>query len=282
MILRKLFAALGALILSGVPASAASNAQFLLRFHMAYDRDAVAYFAALVANGCTTPSASFKGVVNTYITAEKAARNWGGQDFAYITTTADSCTASVNLAQPALYKITYSGACTFSATLGLNGDSATCVGNTGINMNALTRVSQNNSHFVICFGSPGGGGAGALGLAGVAGSTFYTSATNKTTRSTSAASLVDTNGGGAGCHYADRTNSTQLNTGKNGIAQSVAVANASAAPDAAHLVICQQNATFCTSSIRDFFTEVGQPIPNELTHYNNLRTMLVALGATGI
>lgn len=279
MSLKKLLAVFGILLVAGVPAGAASNAQFLLRFHMAYDRDAVAYFAALVANGCTTPSAAFKGAVNTYITAEKAARNWGGQDYAYITTTADQCTASVNLAQPNLYKITYSGACTFSVASGFSGDGSTCFGDTGVNVSALTRVQQNNSHVDICVGA-----ASSANIGGVVTNGFIVISTvaNKATEITANANITDTGGGNAGCHYGVRTSSTVASTGKNGLVQSNGVANTSVGLASVHLALCRSSASFCSSSAKIFFAEVGQPLVSDSIHYTNIRTMLVALGATGI
>ena len=87
----------------------------------AYDSDAQVYFDVLVANSCTTPTPAFKLAVSHYVQAEKVAGNWNSQDGQYMLATADSCTASINLAQPTLYKITYSGACTFAVQTGLNG-----------------------------------------------------------------------------------------------------------------------------------------------------------------
>lgn len=262
-------------------AQAAQNAAFLLRFHMAWDRDALIYFNALVSNGCTTPTTAFKVAVNSYITSEKAAANWGYQDFAYILATADSCTASINLAQPNLYKITWSGSCTYSAANGLNGDSATCFGDTNIGQSSLTKAKQNLSHIFLCLAGTNNnnvfGGVAATG-------TFKIDAgTNKTSRISSATQVTDTAGGGAGCHYGDRVNSsTTVNTGKNGAAQQSGLANNSTAPGTTHTGLCQNNSVFCGSTSKIFFAEIGQPVASESSHYTNVRTLLVALGAQGI
>lgn len=261
------------------PAQAASNGAMRLRFHMAWDREALNYFNALASNGCITPTTAFKVAINNYITAEKTAKNWGYQDFSYILATADSCTASINLSQPNLYKITWAGACTYSVANGLNGDSTTCFGDTNVAQSLLTRATQNNSHVFGCTGASSliFGGVSATG-------TFKIDAsTNKTTRISSATQVTDTAGGGAGCHFGDRaSSSTVVTTGKNGVVQSNAVANNSTAPGATHVGICVNNGGFCSSTSKTFFVEVGQTIPNELAHYTNVRIMLVSLGAQGI
>lgn len=246
----------------------------------AYASDAQAYFNALSIAGCATPSVAFKQAVSTYVYAEIAAGNWGGQDFAYVTTTADQCTASVNLAQSTLYNVTYSGGCTFSVANGLNGDGATCVGSTGVTPATLMRYTQNNAHLGVCVGGTSGV---ALGVNTAPNQVLLGPSTNKSTRLNAGASVVDTNGGGAGCHYADRINSsTVINTGKNGVVQSSGVASASSSLSTATFTLCESNGTFCTSLAKVLFVEAGQPISNELTHYNDLRTMLIALGAQGL
>lgn len=261
------------------PSQAAPNAATLLRFHMSWDREALNYFNALVSNGCTTPTTAFKVAINNYITAEKAAANWGNQDFSYIFATADSCTASINLSQPSKYKITWSGACTYSIANGLNGDGATCSGDTNIGQSSYTRASRNNSHVFGCTGST------SLIFGGITttGSYKIDASTNKTTRISGNTQVTDTAGGGPGCHFGDRINSaTVVTTGKNGAVQSNGIANASSAPDTTHVGICVNSGGFCNSTSKTLFAEIGQALPNESSHYTNVRTMLVALGAQGI
>lgn len=275
----KTLIALCLMLVTSAPAQPAPNAAILLRLHMVWDREALNYFNALVSNGCIIPTTAFKVAINNYITAEKTAKNWGYQDFSYILATADSCTASINLSQPNLYQVTWVGSCTYSVANGLNGDNATCFGDTNIAQSSLTRAGQNNSHVFGCSGSTSliFGGVAATG-------TFKIDAsTNKTTRISSATQVTDTSGGGAGCHFGDRaSSSTVVTTGKNGIVQSNAVANNSTAPGATHVGICVNNGGFCASTSKTFFVEVGQTIPNELAHYTNVRNMLVSLGAQGI
>lgn len=250
-----------------------------LKLHYSLDPDAIRYFNTLISNGCTTPSGSFETAVNNFIVSEKAVANWGNQDFSYIFATSDSCTASINLSQPLRYKITWTGACTYSVANGLNGDGSTCFGDTNVGESSYTRSSRNNSHVFGCTGSFSliFGGVAAIGTYKIDAST------NKTTRVSATAQVTDTAGGGAGCHFGDRINSsTVINTGKNGVVQSSAVSNASSAPDATHVGICVNNGGFCTSTSKTFFAEVGQVIPNESAHYTNVRTLLVSLGAQGI
>lgn len=262
-----------------VPAQATSNPR--LRLHYALDPNAITYFAALVSNGCTTPSGAFKTAVNNYIVAEKAAGNWGYQDFAYILATADSCTASINLAQPNLYKITWSGSCTYSAANGLNGDSATCFGDTNIGQSSLTKAKQNLSHVFLCLA--GTNNNNVFGGVAATGTFKIDPGTNKTTRVSSSTQFTDTAGGGAGCHYGDRVNSsTTINTGKNGSVQSSGASNNSTAPGTTHAGLCQNNSVFCSSTSKIFFAEIGQPVASESSHYTNVRALLVALGAQGI
>ena len=112
----------------------------------AYDSDAQVYFDVLVANSCTTPTPAFKLAVSHYVQAEKVAGNWNSQDAEYILATANSCTASINLAQPTLYKVTYSGSPAFTVQNGMPCDGATQVGDTDVNQSALTRETLNNGH----------------------------------------------------------------------------------------------------------------------------------------
>lgn len=248
-------------------------------FPQTYDPDASTYFLQLSINGCATPSANFKAAVNDYIIAEKAVLNWGGQDLAYIMATSDSCTAATNLAQPSLYKLTWAGSCVYSVANGLQGDGSTCDGDIGVNESTLTRVSLNSSHFDAC---TAGSSSAVFGNTGSFGAIFLNAVTNKASRSTSSATLTDTGGGNAGCHYADRSDSANLTTGKNGVVQSNAVANSSSALTAQHFTICLSNATFCSNSANIFFVGVGTPLTSESSHYTNVRNLLIALGATGI
>ena len=112
-----------------------------------YDSDAQFYFDVLAANSCIATTPAFKLAVSHYIQAEKVAGNWGSQDAEYLLATSDSCTAAVNLAQPTLYKVTWTGACAFAVLTGLNGDGTTCFGDTGVLQSALIRYTQNNAHF---------------------------------------------------------------------------------------------------------------------------------------
>ena len=94
-----------------------------------YDSDAQFYFDVLAANSCIATTPAFKLAVSHYIQAEKVAGNWGNQDAEYLLATSDSCTAAINLAQPALSQSDmdriiahFSG-----ARRGLNGDGSTDV-----------------------------------------------------------------------------------------------------------------------------------------------------------
>jgi hypothetical protein len=253
-------------------------------FPQTYDGDASSYFVQLSINGCATPTASFKAAVNAYIIAEKAALNWGNQDAQYILATTDSCTAGTNLAQPTLYKVTWSGSPSFTVQNGLNGDGATVAGDTGVNQSALTRTTQNNSHLdtwmnaanVCC----------ALGLA--AGSSGYrvNGTTNRLINltSSSANGVTDTGAGIGGLYFADRLNSsTVINTGSNGVVQSSGATSASTALISAHVTICEVGvAAFCTNGTNLLFVGFGAPMNNEASHYTNVRNLLLALGVTGI
>ncbi len=273
--MRRLLAFLFAALIAW-PALAITPAQRGVVFGGGYGPDALAYFNQLAANGCPAPGTFFKRAVSDYIRAEKAAGNWGSQDFAYITMFS-ACIAKTNLVQPALYTITWSGTCTFTIPNGQDGNGTDCSGDTNVAQNALVFATQNNSRIEVCANSSGTnvGGVGAVG-------TFQISAAaNKVTRLSSSAGFTDTGGGGAGCHFAWRTGSGNITTGKNGVVQSSATANSSTAPAATHTGICQSNASFCGAT-HNFFIGIGAPIADEPAHYANVRKMLVVLGAQGI
>jgi len=262
-------------------AQAAPDGRLWLLAHRTYDGDALAYFNQLATNGCATPTPAFKSAVNAYVVAERSAGNWGFQDQAYIFATADSCTAGTNLAQPPLYKITWNGTCSFSLQ-GLNGDGATCYGDTNVQMSALVNLSQNNAHIegynagLITSGND-------VGLLNTGGSLLLQNFNpNRVSRLTSAASITDTAAGAAGLAAADRTNSTTITTWINGTVLSNAVSSTSAASTAADVIVCRVNASMCGNGIRLLMAGVGQALPNEAQHYTNARTMLLALGVTGI
>lgn len=256
-----------------------TNAAFA--FPQTYDTDASLYFLQLSINGCTTPTAIFKAAINQYIIAEKAALNWGNQDFEYLLATTDSCTAATNLAQPPLYKITWTGSPTFTLQTGLNGDGATIYGDIGVNQNAMTRMVLNNAHIEAWTATNQGVAIGLIGSNG-----FYRldPVTNKLTNITavSGAFVTDTGGGTGGLAYGDRTNSSNINTGLNGAAQSTAATSASNSLTAAHIVICRVNAAFCSSSINELFVGGGAAMNSESSHYTDVRNLLLTLGVTGI
>jgi hypothetical protein len=163
----------------------------------------------------------------------------------------------------------------------MNGDAATCNGDTGVNISALTRASQNNVHLGVYVGR---GGSANLGIASSVGSVavaIASGAGNKLTSIGSTGFITDTGGGGTGFHWADRTSSSVATTGKNAAIQSNGVANTSTTPSTSHLLICERNGGFCNSSSWNYFVEVGSSVTNEAAHYANVRRLLVSLGATG-
>lgn len=268
-----------ALFMPIAPAYSAGNNWAQLRLHMAFAPEATAYFNALSSNGCATPTAQFKTAVNVYINAEKAAGNWGSNDASYILATADFCTASVNLAQPNLYQITWNGPCTISVAQGLNGDSATCYGDTGVNQNALKRMSQNNARIDAWTGVSKGQ---ALGLVATTNPLSLNPINNAVTKLNSNTGVTDTGGGTGGLKFAWRTNSSAVTTGINGVVQSNAVANTSITMAAAHVGICTAGTLFCSSTIGELYVSFGAPLTSESAHYTNVRNLLIALGVTGI
>lgn len=251
-------------------------------FPNTYDTDASAYFLQLSINGCATPSASFKAAVNAYVIAEKAALNWGNQDAEYIFATTNSCTAATNLAQPPLYQMTWSGSPTFTLQNGLNGDGSTIFGDIGVNQNALTRITQNNSHVDVWTNSTSV--RRAAGLAGTTNGLDVDTNATKTTVLTSAAAQAVTDVGGStpGLHFADRTGASAINTGLNGTVQSNAASSTSAALVSAHVVVCEVSATTCANGINELFFGLGGAMNSESAHYTDVRNLLLALGVTGI
>lgn len=269
----KRLAALCLLMLASFPAHGST----LLRLHEgAYDSDAQAYFNTLAANSCTTPSVAFQRAVSAYIVAEKASGNWGSQDAEYILTTTDSCTAGTNLAQPNLYKVTWSGACTFSVANGLRGDGSTCYGDTNVAMNATGRMSQNSAHMEAWVAGSQGRALGNLASSVVFG--LVTSARNTALLSNTA--ITDT--GGVGLSAADRSSSSAVTTWLNGVATTVGAANTSTPPTSSDIVICRLATLFCNSTISEYFAGFGAPMNGEDSHYTNVRNLLLALGVTGI
>jgi len=269
---RALLVALGWLCLTGAAAS----------FPNTYDTDASTYFLQLSINGCATPTASFKAAINIYIIAEKAALNWGNQDFQGVFATTDSCTAGTNLAQPGLYNITWSGPPTFAVQTGLNGNGSTILGDLGVNQSALTRTTQNSAHVDVWTNSANV--RRAAGLAGTAAGLEVDPQTNKVTilNSSSGNGITDTGGGTAGLHFADRNSSGAITTGLNGAVQTSAGSSTSAALNANHVVVCEISATTCANGINELFFGIGGPMNSESLHYTNVRNLLLALGVTGI
>ena len=269
----KLLSAILSCLLMVSPAFAGANS---LKLHQgAYDSAAQRYFNSLVAYGCTTPTPAFKLAVSNYVKAKKAHGNWGGDDFIYILATADSCTASVNLAQPTLYKLTWNGSCTFAVATGLTGDGSTCYGDDGVNISQLTRISRNNSHLEICQNIPINTAFGTLGAAGVL---LFTGILNKGTKITSSTTIVDSGVSSAGCNFAWRTSSSIATTGRDGVINSNGIANASAALNPDHFSICRNSAAFCPNTSQIFLVEVGQPIVSESLEYTDESTLISALG----
>jgi hypothetical protein len=241
------------------------------------DPATVLYINALITNGCATPSLLFRQSINNYILAEEAAGNWGIWDMLYILTTNDSCTASINLAQPSLYKITWHGSCSFSVLLGFNGNSTDCYGDTGVNHSALTLMSQDNGH-VEAFS-----GANRTSLLGLISSTAGVTLKNTTNKvsvvnSTLAQGITDTGGGLNGLNAADRTDASHVSTYNNGVVQTSGGASTSSALVAAHITVCQINGSFCNNTSRIYAFGVGQVVPNELAHYTNILALGNALG----
>jgi hypothetical protein len=243
------------------------------------DTDAEIYFGALIANSCTPPGLKFRKAVTRYFRAEKIAGNWGSQDAQYILAVPDSCTASINLAQPTLYKITWSGSCTWTILAGLNGDGSTCVGDTGTNQSALVRWLQNSGHMETWVNSANSGNG--LGLSGSS-ATRISTLTNKLTTLNSLTTITDTSGGTAGLHFADRTGSTAINTGLNGVLQTTAGTANSSALAANHMMLCKSIGSFCANGINELFVGFGAAMTDEAAHYRNVRTMLAGLGVGGI
>lgn len=272
-------ALLAAAICAAAPASALTPGQRVAVMGGGYDVAAADYFARLTALGCRIPGAFFKRAVSDYVKAEKTAGNWNTQDLAYITMF-DACVAKVNLAQPSLYTATVAASCVIGIATGLDGDGSSCVVDSGVQEGQLVRLTQNNAHVgAVQVGTS----SGTFGCITSTPHIILSLIANKATRLTSTGSITDTAGGGAGYHYGDRTSSTAITTGKNGVAQQAGVSSTSSgSPVAANLSICQSGGTFCSSSAHIFFAEVGAAIPDEASHYANLRKMLVALGAQGL
>ena len=246
-------------------------------FGGAYDSDAQAYFNSLSANSCAAPSVAYQTAISNFIYAEKSAGNWGSQDYIYVIVTTDSCTASINLAQPNLYKATITNTCTLSVANGMQGNATDCYLDPNVTDTNLKRASQNNSHWLVCVG-----GAGATNSIGNTGGTTYqflTTATNKGSRLFTSVTVTDTGGGGVGCHYADRTSSSTLTTGANGAVQSNAVASTSHAGSGTDVALCRLQSSYCAGGQKFYYYEFGSPINDEATHYTNIHTLLVALGA---
>lgn len=248
----------------------------------AYDTDAQSYFNALAANSCPTPTAAFKQAVSAFFVTEKANGNYYGspQAMGYILATADSRCAAVNLYQPSLYNVTWAGSPTFTVASGLNGDAATIYGDTNVTLSALTRYSQNSAHLLVCQSSANS--SNALGQLNVSAPISMQPITNKATRLNQNATTIDTAGGGAGCHWADRTSSSTISTGLNSTVQSSAASAVSTTLTANDITICRVNANFCPAGNGLFFIEVGQPFTSETNHTAAIRTMLLAIGAVGV
>lgn len=251
-------------------------------FPATYDPDASVYFTQLSINNCATPTAIFKAAVSNYITAEKTALNWGNQDAEYLLTTTDLCTASTNLAQPQKYKLTWSGSPTPTLQNGINGDGSTIVGDTGVNQSVLTRMTQNNSHLDVWQNSSNV--ANALGLTGTFAGLRLSGATNRVTTLTSASanSITDTGLGTGGLYFTDRTGSSTINTGANGVLQTTGGASVSGALQAANVTLCKSNTSFCPNGVNLLWVGFGGAMNSESSHCTNVKNMLVALGVTGI
>lgn len=259
-----------------------THAQVLLQLRSgAYDSDAQAYFNTLVANSCTTPSVAFEQAVSAYIVAERAAGNWGNQDAEYILTTADSCTAAINLAQPSLYKVTWSGSPSFAVQTGFPCDGSTQYGDTNVAENALTRRSQNNGHIEQWLkNAPASNGYGISVINST--QTRINAVTNKASLLNTSSGITDTGGGGAGFHTIDRSNSSTSSTYKNGGVQTSGAASTSNALATGDISIGRANTLFCPVGTDVLFVGEGQVMNNEATHYTNVRNLLLALGVTGI
>jgi hypothetical protein len=191
--------------------------------------------------------------------------------------TTDACTASVNLAQPSLYKLAFTGACTYAIQTGLDGDATSCVGNVGVAQSALTKWTQNNGHMEIWQAANKQAGFGLIGGT----PTRLNNLTNKATQMNSSTTITDTAGGVAGLHYADRTSSALVNTGVNGVAQTTGGAATSAALNAGNLGICEINGNFCTSTTHILFVGFGGLMNNEAADYANVNALRVGLSGAG-
>ena len=244
----------------------------------AYDSDAVAYFNALTGNSCSAPSASFKTAVSNFVYAEKAVGNWGNQDAEYILATTDSCTASINLAQPSLYKVTWNGSPTFTVQSGLPCDGSSQYGDTGINQSSLKRMAQANAHLEAWAAA---NKSFVLGLVGSANAFQLQTTTNKTTKLNSS-QLTDNGGGTAGLHYADKTATTTLTTGLNGVTQSAGATVTNVGEVASNVAVCKANTSFGAAGANVLFWGFGAIMNDEASHYTNVRNLLLALGVTGI
>lgn len=244
-----------------------------------FDSAAITYFNKIVSNGCGARTYKFKRAVSNYIAAERLISNWGTQDAEYILTTASSCVASVNLAQPTLYGLTWSGTCTYSVVNGLRGNSTDCAGDTGVNLSALVFYTQNSAHIGVYVGANSGN---SLGLTSALTPMRLSNATNRATVLNSTSVITDTGGGTAGFAWADRTSSSAITTGNGSTVLSNNIANTSTARTAAHITICELNTSFCGSTANIRFVEIGAPVNNETAHSNNIRTLLAALGAQGV
>jgi hypothetical protein len=269
-------------VLAGVtPALAGWPVKSVLLSQPPYDPAATDYFTRLRLSGCGELDSRSKHAVSDFIRAERALGHWGTQDMLYLLT-GTQCVASVNLAQPGTYTVTWSGTCTFAR--GFSGDGATCNGDTGVNVSALGRASQNDAHYLVATGTSASSILGVSGSLGTFALTIAAGAGNKINNLMGTTSLTDTAGGGAGCHWGDRSAAGTVSTGKDATTQSNAVANTSAAGTASHLLIGKRNTSFLPAGANVQLIEVGRAITvsKEPQHCINIRQLVIATGGKGL
>ena len=238
-----------------------------------YDAAAQAYFDRLKADGCQAPTRQAKATWNTFVVAEKASGNWT-QDAAYLLASGEACSARINVRQPSLYAVTFTGGYSLSATAGFNSDATSGYGDTGVNQSALGFMGQNNAHV----------GAWALAKGnfqlGIAGSSsglqMSPGGATKATRLTSATAVNDTSL--PGYNWADRTTAATIVTGNNGNVQTAAGASTSAALLASHILIGKANTSFMPVGTNLVWIEFGPAMADESAHYVHLRALLQGLG----
>ena len=239
------------------------------------DVDTVVYLSQIAANGCAAPTAAFINDANTLIVSDKVHGNWSSRQFLYLLAgVADECTAKINVREPWLYGLTFSGTYSWATATGFDSDGTSGFADTGVNQTGLTMMAQNNAHISAWALNKGNF---QLGLAGTSsGLQISPGGSTKATRLTSATTINDTSL--AGYNWADRTTSATIVTGNNASVQTAAGAATSAVLLANHIVLGKANASFMPVNTHMIEADGGAALPNETAAYADLRAFFQARG----